>query len=131
MADQRAAQAAQARAARKPQPVGPTRLAHKASEYLEARDSGLLNQPKINVDMRPKGPGQNPQFNAMRDQVAPPRPKPQLPEGYSVNTQPAAAVKRNSQTKAQRAAGANKAAASKKAPANKAADTKAAKKPKK
>ena len=131
MADQRAAQAAQARAARKPQPVGPTRLAHKASEYLEARDSGLLNQPKINVDMRPKGPGQNPQFNAMRDQGAPPRPKPQLPEGYSVNTQPAAAVKRNSQTKAQRAAGANKAAASKKAPANKAADTKAAKKPKK
>ena len=131
MADQQAAQAAQARAARKPQPMGPTKLAHKASEYLEARDSGLLHQPKINVDMRPKGAAQGPQFNAMRDQGAPPRPKPQLPEGYSVNTQTPAAVKRNSQTRAQRAAGANKAAASKKAPANKAADTKAAKKPKK
>lgn len=111
MADQQAAQAAQARAARKPQPMGPTKLAHKASEYLEARDSGLLHQPKINVDMRPKGATQGPQFNAMRDQSAPPRPKPQLPEGYSVNTQTPAAVKRNSQTRAQRAAGANKAAA--------------------
>lgn len=141
MADQQAAQAAQARAARKPQPMGPTKLAHKASEYLEARDSGLLHQPKINVDMRPKGATQGPQFNAMRDQSAPPRPKPQLPEGYSVNTQTPAAVKRNSQTRAQRAAGANKAAAaeretekavaSKKAPAKKATDTKATKKPKK
>jgi hypothetical protein len=132
MADQRAAQAAQARAAQKPQPPSATRASHRASEYLEARDSGRLNQPKINVDLsrKPAAPTGD-RFNAMQQQ-APSRPsRPQRTEGYSVNTQTDAAVKRNSMSKAQRGATANKAAAAEVATEKKAAASKPKTAPKK
>jgi len=142
MADQQAAQTAQARATRKPAPPSATAASHKASEYLEARDSGRLNQPKINVNAptRTLQPQYNPageapqasssgsRFNAMRQQ-APARP--QRTEGYSVNTQTDAAVKRNSMSKAQRGATANKAAAAEVATEKKAAASKPKTAPKK
>lgn len=125
MADQQAAQAAQARATRKPAPPSATAATHRASEYLEARDSGKLNQPKITVRnpaMKLQAP-EGPRFNAMQEQTTP-RPRPQRTEGYSVNTQTDAAVKRNSMTKSQRAATANKAAAAEVATEKKAAASK-------
>lgn len=71
-----------------------------------AQQVGPRPEPrKINVDARPRTEAPAPSQSFTR----PPAPK--RTEGYSVNTQTDAAVKRNSMTKSQRAADANKKAA--------------------